>query len=197
MARSYALAMFQNKLLERFQDQTNAITSGEWNTSDPTDEQDRAGREMETLAAIFKATASTHANRTLQVCREACGGAGFMSENLLTTFRADVDVFTTFEGDDTILRQLVGKNLLTAYGREVSEMSPFGMARYVASNIGDILTRRSGIAASVATRAAKPLPVTPAAPFEVSSITKIMVPTCQALRWISMACARNSEASVR
>ncbi|WP_291314221.1 acyl-CoA dehydrogenase family protein [Corynebacterium sp. UBA2622] len=149
MARSYALAVFQNKLLERFQDQTNAINSGEWNTSDPTDEQDRAGREMETLAAIFKATASTHANRTLQVCREACGGAGFMSENLLTTFRADVDVFTTFEGDDTILRQLVGKNLLTAYGKEVSEMSPFGMARFVASNIGDILTRRSGLSASV------------------------------------------------
>ncbi|WP_342320082.1 acyl-CoA dehydrogenase family protein [Corynebacterium mayonis] len=149
VARSYALAVFQNKLLDRFQEQTNAITSGNWNPADPTDEQDRAGREMESLAAIFKATAATHANRSLQEAREACGGAGYMAENLLTTFRADVDIFTTFEGDDTILRQLVGKNLLTAYGREVSEMSPFGMARFVAANVGDILTRRSGIAAGV------------------------------------------------
>lgn len=151
LAKSYALAVFQNKLLDRFQEQTDAIISGQWNPADPTDEQDRAGREMESLAAIFKATAATHANKTLQECREACGGAGFMAENLLTTFRADVDVFTTFEGDDTILRQLVGKNLLTAYGKEVSELSPFGMARFVASNVGDILTRRSGIAAGVQT----------------------------------------------
>ncbi|WNI12607.1 acyl-CoA dehydrogenase family protein [Corynebacterium sp. Z-1] len=149
LAKSYAIAVFQNKLLDRFQEQTNAIMSGEWNPANPTREQDRAGREMESLAAIFKATAATHANATLQECREACGGAGYMAENLLTIFRQDVDIFTTFEGDDTILRQLVGKNLLTAYGWEVSEMSPFGMAKFVASNIGDILTRRSGIAASV------------------------------------------------
>ncbi|TVS25123.1 acyl-CoA oxidase [Corynebacterium sanguinis] len=149
LAKSYALAMFQNKLLDRFQEQTDAIMAGDWDPANPTREQDRAGREMESLAAIFKATAATHANATLQECREACGGAGYMSENLLTTFRADVDIFTTFEGDDTILRQLVGKNLLTAYGWEVSEMSPFGMANFVVSAIGDILTRRSGIAASV------------------------------------------------
>ncbi|MEX3504482.1 acyl-CoA dehydrogenase family protein [Corynebacterium sp. LK2510] len=149
LARAYALAVFQNKLLDRFQEQTDAIISGAWDPSNPTDEQDRAGREMETLAAIFKATAATHANRTLQECREACGGAGYMAENLLTTFRSDVDIFTTFEGDDTIMRQLVGKNLLTAYGKEVSEMSPFGMARFFASNVGDILKRRSGIAAGV------------------------------------------------
>ncbi|WKD57321.1 Acyl-CoA dehydrogenase, short-chain specific [Corynebacterium capitovis DSM 44611] len=149
LARSYALAAFQNQLLDRFQAQTNAISAGDWDQTNPTKEQDRASRETESLAAIFKSTASTHANRTLQECREACGGAGYMTENLLTTFRSDVDVFTTFEGDDTILRQLVGKNLLTAYSWDVAELSPFGMAKFVAGNIGDILTRRSGIAASV------------------------------------------------
>ena len=149
LAKSYAIAMFQNSLLDRYQAQTDAIMSGEWDPANPTREQDRAGREMESLAAIFKATAATHANATLQECREACGGAGYMAENLLTIFRQDVDIFTTFEGDDTILRQLVGKNLLTAYGWEVSDLSPFGMAKFVASNISDILTRRSGIAASL------------------------------------------------
>ncbi|WP_165164172.1 acyl-CoA dehydrogenase family protein [Corynebacterium qintianiae] len=149
LAKSYALAMFQNNLLERFQEYTDAVNAGEWDPANPTEQQSFASRETETLAAFFKSATATHANETLQECREACGGAGYMSENLLTTFRADVDIFTTFEGDDTILRQLVGKNLLTAYGKEMSEMSPFGMAKYVVSNIGDFLTRRSGIAASV------------------------------------------------
>ena len=55
----------------------------------------------------------------------------------------------------------------------------------------------SGIAARVATRAAKPLPVTPAAPLEVSSITSSIETICPAVRWMSIAWARNSEASVR
>ncbi len=58
-------------------------------------------------------------------------------------------------------------------------------------------TGRSGITVSVATRATKPLPVTPAAPFEVSS----MMPSIAAIwphdRWMSQACAMNIEASVR
>ncbi|AWB84391.1 acyl-CoA dehydrogenase family protein [Corynebacterium liangguodongii] len=151
LAKSYALMTFQNAILQRFQNQIDAQFAGDWDPARPTKEQDRAGREMETLAAIFKATASTHANSTLQTCREACGGAGYMSENLLTTFRADVDIFTTFEGDDTILRQLAGKNLLTAYGWEAASWSPFDIAKHVASNVGDILARRSGIAAGIET----------------------------------------------
>ncbi len=38
-----------------------------------------------------------------------CGGAGYMSENRLTTYRADSDVFATFEGDNTVLIQMVGR----------------------------------------------------------------------------------------
>ena len=59
--------------------------------------------------------ATWHATATIQTCREACGGAGYLAENLLTGLKADTDVFTTFEGDNTVLLQLVAKGLLTSY----------------------------------------------------------------------------------
>src|SRR3712207_8557762 len=46
---------------------------------------------------------------------EACGGAGYLQENRLPHLKADTDVFTTFEGDNTVLLQLVAKGLLTGY----------------------------------------------------------------------------------
>ena len=55
----------------------------------------------------MKAFNTEFANASIQVCREACGGAGYMSENRLTQLRADTDVFATFEGDNTVLLQLV------------------------------------------------------------------------------------------
>ena len=55
---------------------------------------------------------------TLQECREACGGAGFLAENRLTSLRADLDVYVTFEGDNTVLLQLVGKRLLTDFRKK-------------------------------------------------------------------------------
>ena len=39
---------------------------------------DRERRELEALAAGLKAAASWHATDTIQACREACGGAGYL-----------------------------------------------------------------------------------------------------------------------
>ena len=67
--------------------------------------------------------ATWHATATIQACREACGGAGYLAENRLTTLKADTDVFTTFEGDNTVLLQLVAKGLLTELPRATSALS--------------------------------------------------------------------------
>jgi acyl-CoA oxidase len=72
-------------------------------------------RSLESRAAGLKAAQSRWANDIVQVCREACGGAGYMTENGLTLLRNDVDVFATFEGDNTVLMQLVARGLLTGY----------------------------------------------------------------------------------
>ena len=50
----------------------------------------------------------------------------------LGQLRADTDVFTTFEGDNHVLLQLVAKGLLTDYAGEFEEMDQFGMVRFVA-----------------------------------------------------------------
>ena len=87
-------------------------------------EAERDRRELETRAAGLKAIATWHATETIQACREACGGAGYLAENRLGELKADTDVFTTFEGDNTILLQLVAKSLLTDYRDEFEELGP-------------------------------------------------------------------------
>ena len=58
-------------------------------------------------------------------------------------------MFTTFEGDNTVLIQMVGKELITAYARGLSDLDPMGMLRFGVENVGDILRRRTPIARSV------------------------------------------------
>lgn len=144
LARTYALQLLHNQVLDRYQDQVEQQVSGAWSVTEPTEEQKFASREMESLAAAIKSAHTAHANSTIQECREACGGAGYMSENRLTTYRADADVYATFEGDNTVLIQMVGKNLLTAYGRDMAEMSPWETVRYVANTATDVVRRRTG-----------------------------------------------------
>ena len=43
----------------------------------------------------------------LQEARECCGGQGFMAVNRFADLKADSDIFCTFEGDNTVLLQLV------------------------------------------------------------------------------------------
>lgn len=144
LARTYALHLLYNQILERYQEQNDQHEAGTWSVTEPTEEQKFASREMESLAAAIKAAQTQHATRTIQECREACGGAGYMSENRLTTYRADSDVFATFEGDNTVLIQMVGKNLLTAYGRAMNDMSPWDTVKYAASTATDVVRRRYG-----------------------------------------------------
>ena len=41
--------------------------------------------------------------RIVQNMREACGGEGYLWQNQIGEIKADLDVFTTFEGDNTVL----------------------------------------------------------------------------------------------
>src|SRR3954453_17444479 len=79
----------------------------------------------------------------IQECREACGGAGYLSANRFDALRADTDVFTTFEGDNHILLQLVAKGLLTDYSSSFGDLDQLGMVRFVAGLAVETLIERT------------------------------------------------------
>ncbi|XP_044467135.1 acyl-coenzyme A oxidase 3, peroxisomal-like [Mangifera indica] len=67
------------------------------------------------ISSAFKATFTWHNQRTLQECREACGGQGLKTENRVGHFKSEFDVQSTFEGDNNVLMQQVSKALLAEY----------------------------------------------------------------------------------
>ncbi len=71
--------------------------------------------------------ASWHATSTLQEAREACGGEGFRWSARIAHRKADSDIFTTFEGDNTVLQLQVAKGLLAGYRQEFSDMNAWGL----------------------------------------------------------------------
>lgn len=149
VARSYALKLLQNQVVERLDGQYLDMATGTYDPAHATKDQQVAQRELEARAAALKTASTAHATRAIQEAREACGGAGYMAENLLTTFKADSDVFTTFEGDNTVLIQMVGKELITAYAREMANLTPLEIAKYGADSVTDIFRRRTAIPVTV------------------------------------------------
>ncbi|REE76182.1 acyl-coenzyme A oxidase [Rhodococcus wratislaviensis] len=132
IARSYALQFAQNELVAKMH---------EIQSSADADPQEQ--RELEGRAAGLKVANTWHATRAIQEAREACGGAGYMAENRLTALKADTDVFTTFEGDNHVLTQLVAKELLTSYADEVRGMSPVEWMRFAATTVSDVVKKRT------------------------------------------------------
>jgi acyl-CoA oxidase len=135
LASTYALHFAQSELVA----QLHAVFSDELGSPDELQR-----RKLETLAAGLKATNTWHATHTIQTCREACGGAGYLSVNRLPGLKADTDVFTTFEGDNTVLLQLVAKTLLTNYQAEFGELDTIGTVRFVADQVVETVIERTG-----------------------------------------------------
>ena len=95
--------------------------------------------ELETLAAGLKAYTTWHTVHTLQTCRECCGGQGYLTVNRLAPLKSDLDVFTTFEGDNTVLMSLVAKGLLTDYRQQFGELRFGSMLRFLGRRAGAAL----------------------------------------------------------
>jgi acyl-CoA oxidase len=88
-------------------------------------------QEIEALAAGIKSYATWNARNTLQECREACGGKGYLSENRIDDLKNDTEIYTTFEGDNTVLMQLTAKNRLGEYRKQFGEMNVSTIFNYV------------------------------------------------------------------
>jgi len=132
IAKSYALQFAQNELVAKCH---------ELQTADNPDAEEQ--RELESRAAGLKAANTWHATSAIQEAREACGGAGYLADNRLIALKADTDVFTTFEGDNHVLTQLVAKELLTAYADDIKTMSPVEWVRFAANFAGERVLKRT------------------------------------------------------
>ena len=87
-------------------------------------------RAIESLAAGLKAWSTWNTTNTIQICREACGGEGYLAINRFAALKADTDIFTTFEGDNTVLLQLLAKNLLTDLRAKFKGMSKLDLLQF-------------------------------------------------------------------
>jgi acyl-CoA oxidase len=143
LATTYALHAAQGDLVSEMHDLQSQRSS---HPPGGTPDEGRQ-RELETRAAGIKAVGTWHATATIQTCREACGGAGYLSANLLPQLKADTDVFTTFEGDNTVLLQLVAKTLLSDYGRRIKGLDLAGKARFAAGLVTGTVAERTGLRA--------------------------------------------------
>ena len=92
---------------------------------------DDSPRTIETMAAGLKAWSTWNTTRTIQAARESCGGEGYIAANRLAALKADTDIFTTFEGDNTVLMQLVAKNLLTDLKDQIKDMRPVELTAFL------------------------------------------------------------------
>ena len=126
LAENYALHFAQEVLADRLDDVFSLDPAHDH------DEDETARRELESRAAGTKALGTWHATRVIQECREACGGAGYLAANRFAALKADTDVFTTFEGDNHVLLQLVAKGLLTGYASDFEDLDQLGTVRFVA-----------------------------------------------------------------
>ena len=135
LANTYAMVFAQDVLLDLFHE---VFSGGEKDT-----EENR--QDLETLAAALKPYATWSALDIIQANREACGGQGFLAENRLAGLRADLDVYATFEGDNTVLLQLVAKRLLGDYAKQFKNADWGVLAGHVADQVGDAAFHRSGL----------------------------------------------------
>src|SRR3712207_1789389 len=132
LATTYALHFAQEELVGTMHDVQGA-----------EDLDENAQRELESRAAGLKVAQTWLATRTIQMAREACGGAGYLQENRLPHPKADTDVFTTFEGDNTVLLQLVAKGLLTGYRDAFGSLDGWGKVGFIADMVRETVLERT------------------------------------------------------
>jgi len=128
LAKTYALDFALSHLAKRYANST---------------EEDI--REIETLAAGLKSYATWFTTDTLQECREACGGKGYLVENRIADLKADTDIFTTFEGDNTVLMQLVAKGLLSEFKQEFHGGGYMPIVRFLRGQFLTLVAERNPI----------------------------------------------------
>ncbi|MFK7812226.1 MAG: acyl-CoA dehydrogenase [Maribacter sp.] len=103
------------------------------------DESKPDKRIVETQVAGLKSIITWYANDTIQECREACGGKGYLIENRIADLKGDVDIYTTFEGDNTVLLLLAAKGVLSDFKSEFNSVGFSSVLKLLGKQLSDKL----------------------------------------------------------
>ena len=79
--------------------------------------------ESHISSIISKYMGSTLCLTTLRKCREACGGHGYHADSRFGNVYKDMEIYTTFEGDNTVLLQQLFQNYLKQARPELNTRS--------------------------------------------------------------------------
>ncbi|XP_028844535.1 acyl-coenzyme A oxidase-like protein isoform X2 [Denticeps clupeoides] len=99
----------------------------------------QSSRFLQALVAGLKAYSTWENVACLQECRECTGGMGFMMENRIPALKCDSDVFVTFEGDNVVMLQVVVRELMTQYAKQLLSSPVSGLIRTWTSSASDSL----------------------------------------------------------
>ncbi|KAK4799251.1 hypothetical protein SAY86_024616 [Trapa natans] len=108
LAKTYAMSFSANYLKTLYMNRTPELI-----------------KTIHVVSSAFKAALTWHNMRTLQECREACGGQGLKTENHVGHFKSEFDVQLTFEGDNNVLMQQISKALFAEYVNAKKRNKPF------------------------------------------------------------------------
>ncbi len=115
IARAYALGFAQNELVSTHEPSPDHVAGGP-----------RSAGAARTRGSCRRPEGRQHLARVAgdPGVPRSVRRRGLLAENRLTALRADIDVFTTFEGDNHVLTQLVAKELLTVLRRRGAGHEP-------------------------------------------------------------------------
>lgn len=103
LAKCYALNCFSNTCKQLYATRTQETI-----------------QHLHILVAAYKISTSWDSADILQTCRECCGGQGYLSRNIISGLRQDIDAFVTIDGDNTMLLQQISRYLLTKFQKEMT-----------------------------------------------------------------------------
>lgn len=92
------------------------------------------GVELHALSCAGKSVSGWIARDTIQECREACGGHGYLKVSGFGELRNDHDANMTYEGDNNVILQQTANYLLGIYNQHLSGTnisSPLGFTNYI------------------------------------------------------------------
>eukprot|EP00762_Andalucia_godoyi_P003448 ANDGO_04294.mRNA.1 Acyl-coenzyme A oxidase len=91
-------------------------------------------KDLHLDACCLKAYGSWYAVWAVQECREACGGQGYLARNVLMSWRTDLEILQTLDGDNRVLCQQIVKILIEKLGSKMAKKNLVASATEVLSN---------------------------------------------------------------